>query len=94
MTKHEEFGLKAAPFKSRYDNFIGGQWVAPKSGRYMENISPVTGTVVCEVARSNAADIEAALDAAHAARRKWAATSVTERSNILLKIADRIEQNL
>ena len=94
MTKHEEFGLKAAPFKTRYDNFIGGQWVAPKSGRYMENISPVTGTVVCEVARSNAADIEAALDAAHAARRKWAATSVTERSNILLKIADRIEQNL
>ena len=94
MTKHEEFGLNAAPFKTRYDNFIGGQWVAPKSGRYMENISPVTGTVVCEVARSNAADIEAALDAAHAARRKWAATSVTERSNILLKIADRIEQNL
>ena len=60
----------------------------------MENISPVTGTVVCEVPRSGAADIELALDAAHAARRKWGATSATERSNILLKIADRIEQNL
>jgi aldehyde dehydrogenase len=83
-----------SPFKSRYDNYIGGQWVAPKSGRYMDNISPLTGKVVCEVARSDAADINAALDAAHAARKQWAATSTTERSNILLKIADRIEQNL
>ena len=63
MTKHEEFGLSAAPFKTRYDNFIGGQWVAPKAGRYMENVSPVTGSVICEVARSDASDIEAALDA-------------------------------
>ncbi|MCB5409663.1 aldehyde dehydrogenase [Pseudogemmobacter faecipullorum] len=94
MTKHEEFGLKAAPFKTRYDNFIGGQWVAPKSGRYMENVSPVTGTVICEVPRSDAADIELALDAAHAARRKWGATSAAERANILNRIADRIEQNL
>ena len=94
MTRHEEFRLKPAPFRGRYDNWIGGQWVAPKSGRYMENISPVTGAVICEVARSDAADVEAALDAAHAARRRWAATSITERSNILLKIADRIEANL
>ncbi len=94
MTKMESLSAMTSPFKNRYDNFIGGQWVAPKNGRYMQNISPVTGQVVCEVARSDAADIEAALDAAHAARRKWAATSITERSNILLKIADRIEQNL
>ncbi len=94
MTKLETFDLTAAPFKTRYDNFIGGQWVTPKSGQYMPNVSPVTGQVVCEVARSNAADIEAALDAAHAARRRWGATSATERSNILLKIADRIEANL
>ncbi len=83
-----------SPYKGRYDNYIGGEWVAPRSGRYMENISPLTGHVICEVPRSDAADVEAALDAAHAARRKWAATSTTERSNILLKIADRIEQNL
>ena len=94
MTKLETFDLKAAPFKTRYENFIGGQWVAPKSGQYMPNISPVTGQVICEVARSNAADVEAALDAAHAARRRWGTTSTTERSNILLKIADRIEANL
>ena len=83
-----------SPFKNRYDNYIGGEWVAPKSGRYMENISPMTGKVVCEVARSDAKDIEAALDAAHKAKDAWGRTSATERSNILLKIADRIEQNL
>jgi aldehyde dehydrogenase len=83
-----------SPFKLRYGNFIGGEWVEPKSGRYMENTSPVTGQVLCEVPRSNAADIEAALDAAHKARRAWGTTSATERSNILLKIAQRIEDNL
>ena len=94
MNKVENLAVKGSPFKTHYDNYIGGQWVAPKSGQYMKNISPVTGEVVCEVARSNAADIEAALDAAHAARRKWAATSAAERSNMLNKIADRIEANL
>ena len=94
MTKMDPKSLTAAPFQKRYDNFIGGEWVAPKSGRYMENISPVTGLVVCEVARSDAKDIELALDAAHKARKRWGETSVTERSNILLKIAQRIEDNL
>ena len=94
MTRAETFDVTKSPFKARYDNFIGGQWVAPKSGRYMENVSPITGGVICEVARSDAADIEAALDAAHAVRRRWGETSITERSNILLKIADRMEANL
>ena len=94
MTKMDPKSLTAAPFAKRYDNFIGGEWVAPKSGRYMENISPVTGQVVCEVARSDAKDVELALDAAHKARKRWGETSATERSNILLKIAQRIEDNL
>lgn len=81
-------------FKAQYNNFIGGEWVAPKDGQYFANVTPVTGQAYCEVARSTAADIELALDAAHAARKSWANTSVTERSNILLKIADRVEQNL
>ena len=81
-------------FKSRYDNFIGGDWVAPRAGRYFENVSPVDGRVFCEVARSDAADIELALDAAHKAFTSWSKTSVTERSNLLLRIADRIEQNI
>ncbi|MFB2531469.1 aldehyde dehydrogenase [Paracoccus sp. p3-h83] len=84
----------ASPFKKRYDNFIGGKWVAPKSGKYFENTSPVTGQVLCEVARSNADDVNAALDAAHAAKDKWGRTSVAERSLILNRIADVIEQNL
>ncbi|TWC83943.1 MULTISPECIES: aldehyde dehydrogenase [Rhizobium/Agrobacterium group] len=83
-----------APFKLKYGNFIAGKWVEPKSGRYMDNLSPVTGHKICEVPRSDAADIELALDAAHQAREKWGKTSVTERSNILLKIAQRIEDNL
>jgi aldehyde dehydrogenase len=81
-------------FKDRYDNFIGGKWVAPTNGRYFENITPVTGHPFCEVARSDSADIELALDAAHAARDAWGKTSPADRSNILLKIADRIEENL
>ncbi len=81
-------------FKERYNNFIGGEWVAPVNGQYFDNPSPVNGQVYCQVARSDAQDIGLALDAAHAVRAAWAATSVTERSNILLKIADRIEQNL
>ncbi|MCI4010034.1 aldehyde dehydrogenase family protein [Brevibacterium sp. ZH18] len=81
-------------FKSRYENFIGGQWVAPKGGNYFENPSPITGKTFCEVPASTADDIEVALDAAHAAAPAWGKTSVTERSNILLKIADRIEENL
>lgn len=81
-------------FKEKYDNYIGGQWVAPVNGRYMDNISPVNGQVFCQVARSDGADINLALDAAHRAFTAWGQTSVTERSNILLKIADRIEQHL
>ena len=81
-------------FKERYDNFIGGQWVAPVNGQYMDNISPVDGQVFCQVPRSDEADINLALDAAHAAKSAWGKTSVAERSNILLKIADRIEANL
>ncbi len=81
-------------FKDRYDNFIGGKWVPPLEGRYFENISPITGHRYCEVARSDADDIELALDAAHAAREAWGRTSAGERSNVLLRIADRIEENL
>lgn len=84
----------AVHLQPRYGNFIGGQWVAPRSGQYFENTTPVTGKVFTEVARSNAEDIEAALDAAHAAKRAWAETSTTERANILNRIADRIEENL
>ncbi|MDO6707349.1 aldehyde dehydrogenase family protein [Photobacterium sp. 1_MG-2023] len=81
-------------FKSHYDNFIGGKWVKPVTGQYFDNVSPVNGMAYCQVARSEAADIELALDAAHEVRAKWASTSVADRSNILLKIADRIEANL
>jgi aldehyde dehydrogenase len=87
-------GQQGAPFKTHYDNFIGGAFVPPVNGRYFENITPITGAVVCEVARSDAADVELALDAAHAAREAWGRTSATERSNILLKVADVMEANL
>jgi aldehyde dehydrogenase len=81
-------------FQSRYDNFIGGQWVPPVDGQYFEVPSPVTGLSFCEVARSTAADIELALDAAHAAAPAWGKSSVASRSVILNRIADRIEENL
>src|SRR5271163_5010198 len=80
--------------RKRYDNYIGGQWTAPASGQYFENVTPVTGQVLCEIARSNAADVDRALDAAHAAKRAWGKSSLTERGRILERIAQRIEENL
>ncbi|WDE03182.1 aldehyde dehydrogenase [Thalassomonas viridans] len=81
-------------FKERYQNYIGGQWLEPVNGRYFENISPVNGQAFCQIPRSDHQDIELALDAAHKVKASWGKTSVTERSNMLLKIADRIEANL
>ena len=81
-------------FRQRYGNFIGGDWVEAVNGRYMPNISPVNGEVFCEVPRSDEADVNRALDAAHAAKDAWGTTPAAERANVLLKIADRIEQNL
>jgi aldehyde dehydrogenase len=86
-------GAKIA-YKPQYDNFIGGQWVKPSDGQYFDVITPISGKVYTKVARSQAADIERALDAAHAAAAKWGHTAPADRANILLKIADRIEQNL
>ncbi|WP_026759093.1 acetaldehyde dehydrogenase ExaC [Sediminimonas qiaohouensis] len=83
-----------SPFRTRYDNFIGGKFVPPVKGEYFGNVTPIFGEVVCEVACSTAEDVELALDAAHAAKDAWGKTSAAERSNVLLKIADRIEENL
>ena len=81
-------------FKSRYANFIGGQWKEPAKGQYFENVTPVTGRPFCEIPRSTAEDIESALDAAHAAKASWGKVSAGDRAILLNKIADRIEQNL
>ncbi|HYM54263.1 MAG TPA: aldehyde dehydrogenase family protein, partial [Solirubrobacteraceae bacterium] len=80
--------------KGRYENFIGGHWVAPIDGEYRENLTPATGQPICEVAHSGAQDIELALDAAHAAKDAWGETSTTERSKVLNAVADAIEENL
>jgi aldehyde dehydrogenase len=94
MNKVEFSRSSKAPFAKRYDNFIGGKWAEPGGGRYFENFSPVNGQLLCKVARSDARDIEAALDAAHAAKDAWGRTSVAERALILNRIADRMEENL
>lgn len=93
MFEPGKFGTPVA-FKKRYGNFINGDWVAPASGLYFENITPVTGKVFCEVARSNAEDVERALDAAHAAKAAWGRTSPAERAGVLNRIADRMQDNL
>jgi aldehyde dehydrogenase len=80
--------------RSRYDNFIGGDWVAPLDGRYFDNVSPITGKTVCQVARSQAPDIELALDAAHKAKDAWGKAAPAERAAVLNKIADRMQENL
>jgi len=85
---------EAMSFRPRYGNYIGGKWVEPASSQYFENVTPVTGKVFCEIPRSNAQDIERALDAAHAARESWGHTSATHRANIMNQIAQRMEDNL
>ncbi len=89
-------GAVGAPvaFKSRYDNFIGGKFVAPMDGQYFDVITPISGKVYTQAARSTEADMNLALDAAHAAKDAWGATATAERAGVLLKIADRLEQNL
>ncbi len=82
------------PIKARYDNFIGGQFVPPVRGQYFSNPTPITGQHLCDVARSTFEDVELALDAAHAAAPAWGRMSATQRSIILNKIADRVEENL
>ena len=80
--------------KKRYDNYIGGKWTPPSSGEYFDNVTPVTGQVICQIARSNAADVDKALDAAHAAKGMWGKTSQAERARVLERIAQRIEENI
>ncbi|MCW2622461.1 MAG: aldehyde dehydrogenase [Frankiales bacterium] len=96
MTVYARPGQPGSPvtYAGRYENMIGGVWTPPVKGQYFENVSPVTGQVFCEVARSTSEDVEAALDAAHAAAPAWGKTSYSERANILNKIADRMEANL
>jgi len=80
--------------RKQYGNYIGGAWVAPSSGEYFENVTPVTGQVLCEIARSNAADVNLALDAAHAAKGAWGRTPAAQRGLMLQRIAQRMEDNL
>ncbi|MBS0432473.1 MAG: aldehyde dehydrogenase family protein [Proteobacteria bacterium] len=95
MTKLEQQNVAIkVPFKQRYGNFIGGRWVPPVNGKYFENVTPITGLAFCEIPRSDKDDVDAALDAAHAAKDAWGNTPVAARARILNLIADRMEQNL
>jgi aldehyde dehydrogenase len=96
MTIYAPPGQPGSPanYASRYDNFIGGEWVPPVKGQYFENPTPVTGQTFTEVARGTAGDIELALDAAHGAAPGWGRTSAADRAAVLLKIADAMERNL
>ena len=93
-TLETKLGGMPLKLKRRYENYVAGEWMAPLSQSYFENTTPITGQVLCEIPRSNAADIDRALDAAHAARREWGKTSVAARARILEQIAERMEQNL
>ena len=94
FTAHLKTLERTIALRARYENFIGGQWVAPLKGGYFDNISPTTGQVICQIARSQAEDIDRALDAAHAAADGWGRTAVAERARILNRVADRMEQYL
>ncbi|NEA55892.1 aldehyde dehydrogenase family protein [Streptomyces sp. SID13666] len=96
MTVYQPPGNSGSPasFPSRYENWIGGEWTAPAAGGYFENPTPVTGQAFVDIARSTAADVELALDAAHSAAPAWGRTAPAERASVLNRIADRMEQHL
>ena len=94
LTQPQLFSVDTSSLRKRYDNFIGGDWKAPAKGRYFSDITPIDATPICEFARSDATDVDAALDAAHAAREKWGHTAPAERARMLNKIADVIDENL
>src|SRR5580698_7917209 len=94
FTAHMAKLERKLPLRSRYENFIGGKWVAPAKGGYFDNISPTTGQVICRIARSQAEDVERAIDAAHAVADQWGRTAVAERARILNRVADRMEEYL
>ena len=87
-------GNGPSDYRDRYDNYIGGKWVPPVDGRYFDDIAPLTGQPFTQVARSTAADVDLALEAAHGAFPAWSRTSAAQRALILNRIADRIEENL
>src|SRR6202049_3376800 len=91
---HLETIERKIPLRSRYENFIGGEWVAPEKGGYFDNISPPAGQVICQIARSQSEDVERAIDAAHAAADGWGRPAVADRARILNRVADRMEQYL
>src|ERR1700757_3207692 len=94
LERTQEALLHRSRLRARYDNFIGGRWEPPVKGRYFVDASPIDGAKLCEMARSDADDVERALDAAHAARDAWGRTAPAERARMLNQIADRIEDNL
>src|ERR1700730_12719921 len=94
FTAHLKTIERKIPLRARYENFIGGKWVAPVKGAYFDNISPTTGQVICKIARSQAEDVERAVEAAHAVADQWGRTAVAERAAVLHRIADRMEQYL
>jgi aldehyde dehydrogenase len=94
FTAHLKTLERTLPLRSRYGNLIGGKWVDPVKGGYFDNVSPTTGEVICQVPRSQAEDVEKAIDAGHAAADAWGRTAVAARARILNQIADRMEQYL
>jgi hypothetical protein len=94
FTAHLKTLERTLPLRNRYGNLIGGKWVDPVKGGYFDNVSPTTGEVICQVPRSQAEDVEKAIDAGHAAAEAWGRTAVAARARILNQIADRMEQYL
>src|SRR5580692_9335298 len=94
FSAHLEGLERTIPLRSRYENFVGGKWLAPAKGGYFDNVSPTTGQVICQIPRSQAEDVEKAIDAAHGAADAWGRTAVASRARALNLIADRTEQYL
>jgi 1-pyrroline dehydrogenase len=78
---------------SRYQNFVGGEWVDAAEGESMEVLNPATGETIAEVPRGSQADVDRAVEAAKRAWPEWRETTPGERGVALLKLADLIDEH-
>ncbi len=98
-SKHTSWDLSPAPestghinIKKKYDLFIDGKFVKPKSGKYFNTINPANEQVLSSVAHANEADVDRAVKAARKASTSWQKLSGKERAKYIYRIARLIQE--
>jgi acyl-CoA reductase-like NAD-dependent aldehyde dehydrogenase len=78
---------------AQHKNLVGGEWVDALDGQTMEVLNPATGEVIAEVPKCSDADVERAVDAARTAWDEWQTKTPKDRMELLLALANVMEEN-